>query len=235
MSALMPSLVHGKGLVEIACAVQLVVDQGEEFLYCVNPDTGSHYPRCPVVGWNRFPLKVPTAPWRGDALTAAPRVVLGHRAGKLDPVVLDAVRRPDRVTMSEAPADGESDAAAPSVKDVVVENGGTRVIVRDDGRVTIQAGGDVEVTINGGTFRVSDAGDSSGRVMLASPGTSALNSHVSAFNALVRALGGVVPDPVTGAVTKVALQAALATVPTLGTLDETALRSQAVHVPNKAG
>lgn len=238
MSGLLPLLLHGRGLVELGHAVQVIVHDDREYLHCVGIDTGNVYRRCPVVGWSRLPLHVPREPYAGDRpITEYPVVVLGHRANNMDPLVLDVARssRGARTTKDyEPPEEEESNTDPTNVRDLVTENAGTTFKVRPDGSIVVSPASHIEVILNGKEVRLSNAGEMGSGVAKADATSGQLNNVIDALNSLVTALRSVVPDPITGAVTVTALQAALAPVPAVVAVLESELRAFGLRVPGKS-
>lgn len=239
---------HGRGLIEIVQAVRATVDgAGNEYLDCMNFDTGTPYPRCPYVGYDRLPLRVPREAFNEHTKTNPsqyPLVIIAHRGNNMSPVVLGPARNPGVARTSseyEPPDAGDDDTAQPTLDDHVVENGGTRVTVRSNGAVTIAANADVSIILNGNALKVSDAGDAEGRIALVAPTVSKLNEIIATQTALKKVVSllaeaaAAAADPITGAATIAAIETALAEVSDVLPATEETMRTDSVHVPGAVG
>lgn len=183
-----------RGGVGIAYAVRSYEQNGVQVADVEYPDIGGSWKACPVVGTGNKNIKAPAEEW--DPLTGIdprkhPRVVIGYREPKRPPLVLDLVACPE-IVLTETRDEDQYHAGDPkdpdetvTVNDHVTANGGTKVVVAENGALNHFLNGPMNILLGDGGLRVSSGGESGERIATAGDTADQLNTIINRFNELL--------------------------------------------------
>ena len=229
--------------IEVVYAIREYIQEGERYCDVVNPDTGQlPATQCPLLGGE--PVGVPLAPWTAASdLSSYPLVVLGHRADNRQSLVLAVLRKPGRVyTAGPEGASPAEDHASPTtygLRDHVTTNGGTSLVLRENGNTTLDAGGSVNIQLTDGVLRVTQDGAADDRALLAAPTVTKLNALITSYAALLSALSAAASaaaaSPAPGDTFVATLNGALGAVPAVDSAVLAELQSAVLHLSATAG
>jgi hypothetical protein len=199
--------------------------------------------QCLVVGGDGKNLGIPDAPWvPGADLADYPQVVVLHRGDNRQPLVLDVVTNlSGRYAAAGATTSNTTSPAKFKRSDRVVHNGGSAVVLRNDGATVIDLaeGQNLLVNLNGGVLRVGTPDDAKDRALLASPAVDLFNTLIDNYNALLgalqTALTAATSSPVPGDVFVATLSAALGSMPALSSAQLEELQSAVLYLSSLAG
>lgn len=195
----------------VCYAVRSYYVDGAQRVDVRNPDNAFYADQCLVSGRVSSPIGAPSAKFDGviDPLKH-PLVLVARLSEKRSPIVIDTIhsgvihtpRSPENAATSTAvsptsspptvapntaaqaasPLDPDAAGDTPMDGDYVVQNGGSRVIVRNDGSVVISAATDVTLTVRGtGRVRVADE-NANESVALAGPTYEAIKTLQDKIN-----------------------------------------------------
>lgn len=187
--------------IQLAYAVRYY-ESDEGFAVCDlrNPDNGLIEDGCKVAGTCDAAINAPSEVWDNKIdKKKHPLVLIAILPdGQGPPLVMGLAYARMRYAASGQSTE-QSDGA--TVRDKVIENGGTRVVVKEDGRTYITAVANVIVTLsNGATMQVTDE-DTSENAALAGPAFENDDALASAVNKIERWLASLTINPSNGAVT----------------------------------
>lgn len=179
-----------RGGVGIAYAVRSYALNGAHYVDCELPGVGASWKLCPVVGGDNKVINAPQDEWDGTLDPEIhPLVAIGFRGPKQPPLVFDIITNPDidlTDTEEDAADDGENTGSANlTVRDRVIENGGTKVVISNDGSLTMYLANKLMFALQeANSLSVSKGGDSSAKLATAGDTSEQLNTIISALNAL---------------------------------------------------
>lgn len=131
-----------------------------------NPDNGTILDRVSVSAW-AGPINAPADIW-DDKIDPSkhPLVVFGMLPDVQGIAIVFGLAYPRQRYFKAGEATASSDA--PTLRDTVIANGGSRVTLKEDGRVYITGVGTVAIVLqDGATLQVSEDGDDGERAALA--------------------------------------------------------------------
>ncbi len=145
-----------------AYAVRAYVENDVQYCDVRNNDVAFSADRVQVAGYVSKPIKAPSTKWDGAIDPELhPLVIVAGFGENRGFVVLDTLKTPTALVQTQEESEYHSgdenvqDATATG-RDVVIENGGTRVLVREDGKVIINSTGGVTIMANGSEVKVGD-------------------------------------------------------------------------------
>jgi len=170
----------------------------QQWCHCISAIDGRQWPQCPVLTYGgqssliSLPILVPAGePGVDVPLSAYPQALIVYRGNGQTPVVVGLLNTKGLVTPEQGSGNrgGSADdtrTTEPVREDIFFRAGGATVAIRHvDGAVVIAPASDADIQLSGGLLRVSNAGDASGRLLLAGPTLQYIGQLAAIVSALV--------------------------------------------------